>query len=89
MSPEQTETPTSLPKPTKPLVVELEKEWENFNELIDTEAQSVEPPTNLGETTIKMVVEGVTNTQEIEHILVAPSFEIILKIEDSSYGCIL
>lgn len=82
MSPKQADVLTPLTKPTKPLVVDLEREWENFNELINTEEQSAEPLTNLRETTTEMVVEGATNTQETEHILVSPSSEIILKIEE-------
>lgn len=82
MSPKQAETPTPLAKPTKPVVVDLEKEWENFNELINTEEQSAESLINLRETTIEMIVEGAINTQETEHILVALSSEIVLRIEE-------
>lgn len=37
LSPKQAETPAPLTKPTSPIIVDLEKEWENFNELINTE----------------------------------------------------
>ena len=82
LSSKQAEVPTPITKPTKPLVVDLEGEWENFNKLINTKEQSAKPLANLRETAIEMVVEGAINTQETKHILVAMLSEIVLKIEE-------
>ena len=43
LSPKQTETPTHF---TKPIVMYLEGEWENFNKVIISEEQSTNPLTN-------------------------------------------
>lgn len=82
MPPKQVETPTPLIQPTKLLIIDLEKEWEDFNELISTEEKNIETPRNPILTTIEMIIKEVVNTQEIEHIPVVLSYEIILKIEE-------
>lgn len=82
MSPKKFETPAPLTKPTNPLIVDLEKEWDNFNELINTKEHSAKSLTNLREIAIEMIVKGAINTQEAEYIHVSPSSEIVLKIED-------
>jgi len=82
LSPKQAKVPTPLTKPTKPLVIDLEGEWKNFNKILSTEEQSTKPSTNPKQTTTEMVIERVVNTQETEHILVASSSKIVLKIEE-------
>lgn len=82
MSPKQAEVPTLLKNKIKPLVIDLEGEWENFNKILSIEEQSVEPSKNPKETTIEMVIEKTVNTQEMEHIPIAPSSKIVLRIEE-------
>lgn len=72
MSPKQVETPAPLTKPKKPLIIDLEKEWGNFNELISIGEKNIETSRNPVQTTTKMIIEGVVNTPENEHFLVAP-----------------
>ena len=79
LSPKQAKTPTNF---TKPIVVDLEGEWENFNKVINTEEQSTKPLTNCNNSATGMEVEGTINTQETGHIPVASSSEIVLSIEE-------
>ena len=58
----QVEASTPLTKQRKPLVIDLEGEWENLNKILNTEEQSIEPPTNPKETTMEMVIESAINT---------------------------
>ena len=37
-------------------VIDLEEEWENFNKILNTEEQNVEPPTNPQEMATQMVI---------------------------------
>ena len=62
--------------------IELEKEWETFNDLINVEGQNTQTPvTNVQ--TIKNIVTGETsNVAKTEHIPISPSSELVLKIEE-------
>ena len=78
----QAKVSTPLTKQEKPPIIVLEGEWENFNKIVNAEEQSAKPPTKPKEKTMEMVIERVVNTQETEHIPIAPSSEIILRIEE-------
>lgn len=78
------EIPTPLIQPTKPLRIELEKEWGNFNELINAWEKNVETPRSPAQTITEMVIETIVNTLETEHIPIALSSKIMLKIEEIS-----
>ncbi len=62
LSPKQAEVPTPLTKPTKALVIDLEGEWENFNNILSIEEQTLATPTNPKEMITEMVIERVVNT---------------------------
>lgn len=82
MFPNQAEVSTLLTNQTKPLVINLEGEWEYFNKMINIEEHSVESLTNPKETTMEMVIERVVDTQEVENILIDHSSKIILRVDE-------
>ena len=69
--------------------IELDKEWETFSELINTEDQNTNTLESTVQTMIDMVIEIVSNAPEMEHIPITPSSEIMLKIEEIPPLCIL
>lgn len=71
-------------KEIESLVIDLEGEWETFNKILNTEGQNSKPPTNPKEMTMEMIIEMVINDQEKKHIPIAPSSEIVLRIEEIS-----
>jgi len=81
LSPKQVEIPTHLIHPAKLLRIELEKEWEKFNEFINTVEENVETPKNPAQITTEMVIEIVVNAPETKHIPIASSSKIILNID--------
>jgi len=82
LSPKKVKVPAPLIQPTKPVRTELEKEWQTFNELINIEEQNMKTPKNTTQTMIGIVIEIVINALEEKHIPIAPSSEIMLKIEE-------
>jgi len=74
--------PPPIIQPPKPVRIELDKEWETFSELINTEGQNTKTPETTVQTMIDMIIEIVSNAPETEHIPISPSSEIMLKLED-------
>ena len=71
------------PPPTnvqqQPITIELDKEWETFNQLINVEGQNVQTPVQ----TTKVLNTGTSSTVTVtEHIPITPSSEIVLNVED-------
>lgn len=62
--------------------IELDKKWETFNELINTEEQNMKTPEITVQTMTGIVIETVNNSPETEHIRITPLSEIMLKIEE-------
>ena len=60
----------------------MEEEWDNFNKKLNTEEQESEAQMTHQETTPKIITRGTVNTQEIEHIPITPTFDIVLRIEE-------
>lgn len=65
-----------------PVRTELDKEWEKFNDLINTEVQSTKTPESNVQTVDDIVTGTINNVSEMEHIPITPSSELILKIEE-------
>ena len=76
----QAEIHSTSTQPIKPLVIDLDEEWEKFNKNIHAEEQFLELQTPQHRTTQEIAVEKTVNTQEVEHILVTPISEIVLTI---------
>jgi len=60
----------------------LDKEWETFNDLINIEGQSTKTPESNVQTVNDIVTGTISNVQEMEHIPITPSYELMLKIEE-------
>ena len=59
--------------------MELDKEWETFNQLINVEGQNVQTPVQ----TTKVLNAGTSSIAAVtEHIPITPSSEIVLNVED-------
>lgn len=66
-----------------PLVTtELDKEWENFNELINLEGQVPRTPVSDAQVTQEMVSTMVGSVSETEHSHIAPPSELLLSVEE-------
>ena len=63
-------------------MIDLEKEWENFNKNLHIEGQELEPRTPQHKETQENIVEKIVSTQEVEHIPATPTSEIVLRIEE-------
>lgn len=63
-------------------MINLEEEWDNFNKRLNTEEQMPEFQTPQQKTTKEITIEETINTQEVEHIHVTPTYEIVLRIEE-------
>ena len=76
--------PRGIPPPVTeaPLViVELDKEWEIFNELINLEGQVPQTPMRNTQVVQQVFSTIVSGTIETEHLHIAPSLELLLNVE--------
>lgn len=78
----QVEIHATSTQPMKPLVIDFEEEWDNFNKRLNIEEQIPKLQTQQQKTTQEITIEETVNTQEVEHIPVTPTSEIILRIEE-------
>ena len=79
-SPQIDPPPLIVRKPS--VITELDKEWETFNDLINLEGQSTKTPVRNVQAKKDIVTGTISNVSDMEHILVTPSYELILKIEE-------
>lgn len=63
------------------MVIDLEEEWDNFNRSLNVDEQVPELKNPQQKIPLEITVEETTNTQEIEHILVICTSEIVLRNE--------
>ena len=61
-------------------MTELDKEWETSNDLINLEGQTIKTPVNDAQVTKEVVTRTISDVSNMEHIPIAPSYEIMLKI---------
>lgn len=80
----QVEIHSTSTQPIKPLVIDLEEEWDKFNKRLHIEEQMPELQTPQQKTTQGITTKETINTQEVEQISVTPTSEIVLKIEEIS-----
>lgn len=80
---------TSPQRDPPPLVVQqpsiktkLDKEWETFNDLINLEGKTIKTPVSNAQVTKEVVTRIVSNVSDMDHIPIAPSSELMLKIEE-------
>lgn len=59
---------------------ELDKEWQNFDDIINLEGQSVKTPEGNVQATEEMVKGTIDDISDMEHIPITPSSEVVLKI---------
>ena len=79
ISPQKNIPPLNEQQPS--IRIELEKEWETFNDLINVEGQNTQTLVSNVQTA-KGLVTGISgNVTETEHIPITPSSELVLKIE--------
>jgi len=79
-SPQRDPPPLIIEAP--PITIELDKELETFNELINLEGQALKTPVRNTQVAQEVVTTIVSDVSDTEHILVAPSSELILNIEE-------
>ena len=80
-----TSPPRDVPPPVieDPLVtVELDKEWESFNELINLEGQVPKTPANDTKEVQEVAPTIVSVTTEAEDLSITPSSELLLNVEE-------
>jgi len=65
-----------------PVISELDKEWETFNELINLEGQIPKTPVSNTQVTEEVIPTIVSNISESEHAPIIPSSELVLNIEE-------
>ena len=73
--------PPSLVVQQPSVTTELDKELETFNDLINLEGQTIKTPVRNAQATKEVVTRTVSNVSDMEHIPIAPSSELMLKIE--------
>ena len=79
-SPQRDPPPLIIEVP--PVTTELDKEWETFNELINLEGQAPKTPVSNTQVAQEVVTTLASDVSETEHILIAPSSELLLNIEE-------
>ena len=79
-SPQRDPPPLVIQAP--PVITELDKEWETFNDLINLEGQTLKTPTSNTHVSKEVVTTTVIDVSDMEHIPIAPSSELMLKIEE-------
>ena len=67
---------------TPPTTIELDKEWETFNEMINLEGQIPETPVSNTQVTKEVVSSIVSHVPEKEHSPIASSSELLLNVEE-------
>jgi len=60
----------------------LEEESDNFNKKINIEEQALKTQMTHQEITPSIITRGTVNTEEIGHIPLTPTSEIVLRIEE-------
>ena len=74
--------PPSLITKSPPVINELDKEWETFNEMINLEGQIPKTPTSNTQIAGGVMPIMVSNISEKEHAPITPSLELVLNIEE-------
>ena len=74
--------PSPLIIKSPPVITELDKEWESFNELINLEGKTQKTPVRNTQVSEEIIPTIVSNISEAEHAPIISSSELVLNIEE-------